>query len=283
MQESEINLAVVPVAGLGTRLLPLTRAIPKEMLPIGRYPVIQHVARELVANGFDRAVLVTGAGKGAIEDHLALEEDQIKLSSTRQAERRGLGHAVLQAREWTGTQPFAVALGDSIMGLTGGSQVLRRLRQVYLEHPCAGVIALEEVPEADVVRYGVADPVASTWDGDMVECRDFIEKPEATEAPSRLAIAARYVFSPLIHEALENTPPGKKDEIQLTDAVRRLLRGGERFYGVVLPAGELRYDIGTWGSYFGTFLEFALRDAEEGPALRCLAQNILREFAPADD
>ncbi len=292
-----IRNAVLPVAGLGTRLLPATKCQPKEMLPVGKRPVVQYIVEELQHNDFERVLLITGPNKYSIENHfdtdpvlirhlretckedllaeLEFERSNLKFFYTRQKLQRGLGDAVLHAEQFAGDQPFAVALGDSILGRHANSRTLSVMREVFMNRPCAAVVAFEEVPAAEVSHYGIADPGDQPGDGAAFEVRNLIEKPSLEEAPSRLAIAARYVFSPRIFEALHVTQPGKGGEIQLTDAIRIMIQGGERVLGVKLPAGERRYDIGNFESYFKAFVDFALHDPEYGPELRDYARRLL--------
>ena len=283
-----INLAVVPVAGRGTRLLPLTKSQPKEMLPVGRKPVVQYVVEELARCGISRLLFITGPGKTAIENHfdidaelvahlretgkeelladLAFEREDLEYFYTRQRRQLGLGHAVLCARPVVGRQPFVVALGDSILGLCAESQVVRVMVEQFEAAKADAVIAFEEVPREDVVHYGIAKPRGPS--GGVFELDDLVEKPDIAEAPSNLAVAARYVFGPGIFDYLEQTAPGKGGEIQLTDAIRALIRRGGKVLGVSLRAGEKRFDIGNFESYFQAFVEFALADPVYGPALR---------------
>jgi UTP--glucose-1-phosphate uridylyltransferase len=292
-----ITDAVVPVAGLGTRLLPATKSQPKEMLPVGKRPVVQYVVEELERNGIKRILFITGPNKYSIEDHfdtdpelirslretckeelleeLEFERAHIRFFYTRQKMQLGLGDAVLHAEEFAGHQPFVVALGDSIIGRHAKSTTLTRLKEVFMERTCAAVVAFEEVPAADVQHYGIADPAGAPDEKGIFEVRDLVEKPDPSAAPSRMAIAARYVFSHHIFEALHQTQPGKGGEVQLTDAVRLLLRGGETVIGVKLPEGEKRYDIGNFETYFRAFLDFALFDPGLGPELRRYARSLL--------
>jgi UTP--glucose-1-phosphate uridylyltransferase len=282
-----IDVAVVPVAGRGTRLLPLTKSQPKEMLPVGRKPVVQYVVEELARCGVSRLLFVTGPGKTAIENHfdidaelidglretgkeellaeLAFEREDLEYYYTRQRRQLGLGHAVLCARNIV-RQPFVVALGDSIIGLHAQSTVVRTMIQHFEEQGAEAVVAFEEVPREEVVQYGIAQPRDGV--GDVFQLDDLIEKPDVAEAPSTLAVAARYVFSPAIFSCLEETRPGKGNEIQLTDAIRLLIRQGGKVLGVRLPRDQQRFDIGNFDSYFQAFVEFALADPQYGPALR---------------
>ena len=270
-----IDLAVVPVAGQGTRLLPATKSQPKEMLPVGRKPIVQYVVEELALSGIKRLLFITGASKTSIENHfdingeliqylretgredqlaeLDFERQQMEYFYTRQRRPLGLGHAVLCARPLIMHQPFVVALGDSIIGLHAQSKIVQRLiEQFERSDDVKAVVAFEEVPREEVVRYGIAKPRGEV--DDIFELEDLIEKPDVDEAPSNLAVAARYVFAPEIFDMLEQTPPGKAGEIQLTDAIRLLLQNGAKGIGVRLSPEERRYDIGNFESYFEAFV-----------------------------
>jgi UTP--glucose-1-phosphate uridylyltransferase len=290
----DIDIAVVPVAGLGTRLLPATKSQPKEMLPVGRKPVVQYVVEELTRVGMKRLLFVTGPGKASIENHFDLDGELIQTLRetgkedllaeleyeraavqyfyTRQRQTLGLGHAVLCAQAFVGRQPFVVALGDSIIGLHAESDVVGRMTRCFQERGAAAVIAFEEVAAADVHQYGIAKPKTL---GDIFEIEDLIEKPAPGEAPSTLAIAARYVLSPEVFDAIGRTAPGKGGEIQLTDAIRALIRDGGKAYGVRLHAAERRYDIGNFDAYFRAFVEFALADPRHGTPLRRYLEGLL--------
>lgn len=294
-----VDLAVVPVAGRGTRLLPLTKSQPKEMLPVGRKPVVQYVVEELSRCGIGRLLFVTGPGKAAIENHfdidsdliaslretgkeellaeLAFEREELQYFYTRQRRQLGLGHAVLCGQPVVGNHSFVVALGDSIIGLHAQSRVVRTMIEQFERLNADAVIALEPVQPEEVVHYGVAKPrgpVAPVFDID-----DLIEKPAVAEAPSNLAVAARYVFRPAIFDCLRRTEPGKGGEIQLTDAIRMLIHEGGRVVGVRLPAQEKRFDIGNFEAYFQAFVEFALADPAAGAHLRRFLHEVLRDPA----
>jgi len=290
-----IDIAVVPVAGRGTRLLPLTKSQPKEMLPVGRKPVVQYVVEELARCGVGRLLFVTGPGKTAIENHfdvdaelitnlretgkeellveLAFEREDLEYFYTRQRRQLGLGHAVLCARAVVGREPFVVALGDSIIGLHAESQVVRVMIEQFESAGADIVIAFEEVPPEEVVQYGIAKPRGAPRH--VFELEDMIEKPEVAEAPSNLAVAARYVLSPNVFDYLEKTAPGKGNEIQLTDAIRKMLQDGAKGLGVRLSGDERRFDIGNFESYFEAFAEFAMADPQYGPALRACVERLL--------
>jgi len=290
-----IDLAVVPVAGRGTRLLPLTKSQPKEMLAVGRLPVVQYVAEELHRCAIHRLIFVTGPGKAAIENHfdtdneliahlretgkeeilqdLSFEREDLEYFYTRQRQQLGLGHAVLCAKPLVGGQNFVVALGDSILGVGAQSQVVRTMVEQFEQEEVDAVIAFESVPREEVVHYGIAKPKGEPTD--IFELADLVEKPDVEEAPSQLAVAARYVFSAKIFDCLEQTHPGKNGEIQLTDAIRLLIQEGGRVLGVRLPQNEKRYDIGSYERYFEAFAEFALADPNYGPAFRAAIKKLL--------
>jgi UTP--glucose-1-phosphate uridylyltransferase len=292
-----IDLAVVPVAGQGTRLLPSTKSQPKEMLPVGRKPVVQYIVEELASSGIRRLLFVTGPGKTSIENHfdinaelvsflretgkeelleeLNFERAGLEYFYTRQRKQLGLGHAVLCARPLVGEQPFVVALGDSIIGLNAQSLIVKRMVEEFERARADAVIAFEEVPRADVVQYGIAKPVEK--EQALFTLGDIVEKPSVADAPSNLAVAARYVFGPGIFGLLAETPPGKGGEIQLTDAIRLWIKRGGKVLGMRLPAEERRFDIGNFESYFQAFCEFALADPRYGPGLREYMKERLAE------
>ncbi|HOP78569.1 MAG TPA: UTP--glucose-1-phosphate uridylyltransferase, partial [Thermogutta sp.] len=291
MADQVVDIAVVPVAGRGTRLLPMTKSQPKEMLPVGRKPVVQYVVEELVRCGIKRFLFITGPGKTAIENHfdlnpeliqmlretgkeellreLAFERAAVDYFYTRQRRQLGLGHAVLCAEPMVDGQPFVVALGDSIIGLQAQSDIVARMIAVFETEKADAVIAFETVPREDVIYYGIAEPEATQdTNGHFFALKGIIEKPSPETAPSCLAVAARYVFSPVIFTHLKHTKPGKGEEIQLTDAIQRLIESGGKVLGMRLPEGERRFDIGNFESYFRAFVEFALADEEYGEGLR---------------
>ncbi len=284
---SEINIAVVPVAGMGTRLLPATKSQPKEMLPVARKPVVQYVVEELNELGVDRLLFITGPGKTSIENHfdlnleltqmlrnegkedllaeLSFERASLRYFFTRQRQLLGLGHAVLCAEPFVRNEPFIVALGDSIIVKHDKSRIVERMRECFTMHQADAVIAFEEIPPEKANQYGVASPKEN---GNVFEVADLIEKPPVREAPSNLAIAARYILKPSIFDALKRTEPGVGGEIQLTDAIRLLIKEGGKVYGVRLSESEKRFDIGNFGSYFRAFTEFALADEKFGAEFR---------------
>ncbi|OAT80232.1 UTP--glucose-1-phosphate uridylyltransferase GalU [Desulfotomaculum copahuensis] len=267
-----IRKAVIPAAGLGVRFLPATKAQPKEMLPIVDIPTIQYIVEEAVNSGIEDLMIITGRNKRAIEDHFdkspALEEELrrknkhamlelvrdiselIEIHYIRQKEPRGLGHAVYCARKFIGPEPFAVLLGDDIV--RSKTPCLKQLIDLYGEMP-GTILAVQEVPEADVSKYGILD--AEIVRESVFRVRDLVEKPAPGEAPSRLAIMGRYIISPRIFEILADTPPGAGGEIQLTDALRVLCRE-EPVYGLVFK-GQ-RFDVGDKLGFLKATVEFAL-------------------------
>lgn len=290
-----IRSAIVPVAGYGTRLLPATKSQPKEMLPVARKPIVQYVAEELTANGLSQILYVTGRGKNSIENHfdldpelnrmlentkkedllaeLGYEEMGAQYYYTRQRVQKGLGDAILCGENFAGEQPFVVALGDSILGLHANSKTLAHMVELFEERGASAVVAVEEVPPAETMHYGVVAP--ADIEGDVMRVVRMVEKPKPSEAPSNFAIAARYVFSPIIFDMIRGVKPDKRGEIQLTDAIQRLCEEGKRVLAVKLPANEKRYDIGNFPSYFETFVEFALADPQYGEELRAKLKQML--------
>ena len=285
---AKITTAVVPVAGLGTRLLPISAATPKELLPLAGLPALHLIANELGTAGIERIVLVNSNSKSQIESYFAGDPDlesqlrengkqeilerlwaqsefsHIRFETVIQHEQKGLGHAVLCAAEHVGNEPFVVALGDCVMGLSGQSDILQRLISTFQKHTASATIAFEQVPVEKVSRYGIAKPAGPPQD-DVFPVADLIEKPPQDEAPSQFAIAARYVLSPRIFEILRQTGSGTGNEIQLTDAIRQLLRSDGDVYGVLL--NDPRFDVGNLHSYVDAFVRFAHADPELAPTL----------------
>jgi UTP--glucose-1-phosphate uridylyltransferase len=278
-----VRKAVIPAAGYGTRFLPATKSQPKEMIPIIDTPVIQHVVEEAVASGITDILMIIGKGKRAIEEHFdrspLLEESLLKKQDLKtldkirsisnlanihfvwQKEMNGLGDAILHARDHVNNEPFAVLLGDTLVKSESGP-VTRQLIDVYEKYE-SSVVALEEVKPELVHRYGIIDGVPVS--GNVYKANDWIEKPSPEEAPSNLAVAGRYIFTPGIFDFLEKTPPGKNNEIQLTDAMRQMVKT-KAMYG--LKFNGKRYDIGNKLGFLKTNIEFALEDPEIGETLK---------------
>jgi UTP--glucose-1-phosphate uridylyltransferase len=278
----KVRKAVFPAAGLGTRFLPATKASPKEMLPLVDKPLIQQVVEEAVASGIESIIIVTGRGKTAIEDHFdvsfelekLLEErgkkellDQMRaissmarVSYVRQQEALGLGHAVLQAEDCVGDEPFAVMLSDDIVD--SETPALRQLLDVYEKYE-APVIGTMQVAGEAISRFG-ALAVDEVEDG-VFKIKDMVEKPPFAEAPSDLAIIGRYVLTPDIFEEIKQTQPGAVGEIQITDAMRALLKK-RPFYAVRFKG--TRHDAGDKLGFLIATVEFALKRPDLGPEFR---------------
>jgi UTP--glucose-1-phosphate uridylyltransferase len=281
-----ITKAVVPVAGLGTRFLPATKATPKEMLPVVDKPAIQYVVEEAVAAGLTDVLMVTGRNKNTLENHFdrnweleaSLEakgdEDRLTrvretsviadLHYTRQGDPRGLGHAVLCAARHVGNEPFAVLLGDDL--IDERDPLLTTMLGVQSRHG-GSVVALMQVPHDQISLYGCAASEATDEEG-VVRVRDLVEKPSVAEAPSDLAIIGRYVLSAAVFDVLRETPPGRGGEIQLTDALRTMARSPELgpVHGVVFRGR--RYDTGDRIEYLKTVVRLASERADLGPEFR---------------
>ncbi len=266
--------AIIPAAGLGTRFLPATKAMPKEMLPILDKPTIQYIVEEAARAGIEDIIIVTGRHKRAIEDHfdsqkeleMVLKEkgksellEKVQYSTelanifyVRQKEQKGLGHAISSARQFIGNEPFAVLLGDDIV--ESEVPAVKQLIDVY-EETGHSVIGVQEVPEADTHRYGIIDPL--TKNGRQYEVKKFVEKPAQGTAPSNLAIMGRYVLTPEIFDYLKTQKEGAGNEIQLTDAIERM-NNDNQVYAYDFE-GE-RYDVGEKLGFVKTTIEYALKD-----------------------
>ena len=291
-----VSKAVIPAAGLGTRFLPATKAMPKEMLPIVDKPVIQYVVEEAVAAGLSDLLMITGRNKNTLENHfdrvaeleqvLSQKGDEKKLFSvqasnqladihyTRQGDPRGLGHAVLRAKSHVGHNSFAVLLGDDIIDSRDAC-----LTQMLKLHEGTGdnVVALMEVPKEQIHLYGVAS--IGSQDGDVVEVTDLVEKPEADKAPSNLAVIGRYVLRPEMFDILENTQPGRGGEIQLTDALQHAAKHPEIAGGVrgVIFRGR-RYDTGDKLDFIKATLRIAVDREDIGDDLRDWLKGFSKEL-----
>jgi UTP--glucose-1-phosphate uridylyltransferase len=287
-----VRKAVIPAAGLGTRFLPFSKAVPKEMLPVVDRPVIQYVIEEAVDAGIEDILIVTSRHKKVIEDHFDRlhelesqleakgkggEAKQVRALSelaqlhyVRQGEALGLGHAIGTAKNHVGDEPFVVLLGDDIMMPEAG--VLRGMIEAYNEHQCS-VVALMEVPPQDISAYGcaAADPMADR----LVKVNGLVEKPAVDEAPSNLAVMGRYLFTPSIFDEIERTNPGHGGEIQITDAMVQLL-DSEQLLGFTFTEG--RYDTGKKIDYLRAVVDLALARDDLGPEFRrILAETVARE------
>ncbi|RAU95115.1 UTP--glucose-1-phosphate uridylyltransferase GalU [Paenibacillus sp. YN15] len=291
----KVRKAIIPAAGLGTRFLPATKAMPKEMLPIIDKPTIQYIVEEAVASGIEDIIIVTGKGKRAIEDHFdhafelestlvekgklkLLEEVQrsskVDIHYIRQKEPKGLGHAVWCARRFIGDEPFAVLLGDDIV--SGDQPCTKQLISQYERTGCS-VIGVQPVSDQETQRYGIVDPIMK--DGLLYQVRNFVEKPSFGTAPSNLAIMGRYVLTPEIFDFLELQEEGAGGEIQLTDAIQKL-NDAQKVYAYHFQGK--RYDVGEKLGFILTTLEFALCNQElRQPLLQELERMVnTKEFMP---
>ena len=276
----KIRKAVIPAAGLGTRVLPATKAQPKEMLVIVDKPALQYLVEELVASGIEEILIITGRNKSSIENHFdysyeletTLEEkgktelleivkhisNMANIFYVRQKQPLGLGHAVGCAESFIGDEPFVVVLGDDII-YSPESPATKQLIEKYEELNGGIILGVQEVPEKEVNKYGIIDPL-NKLDERTVEVKGFIEKPEIDEAPSRLAALGRYVLEPEIFKYLKETEPGKGGEIQLTDAILKMKNAGHKLYAYDYEG--IRYDTGDKFGMFKATVEMALRHDE---------------------
>ncbi|MEO7391148.1 MAG: UTP--glucose-1-phosphate uridylyltransferase GalU [Ramlibacter sp.] len=283
---TQINKAVFPVAGLGTRFLPATKAQPKEMLPIVDKPLIQYAVEEAYAAGIRHMIFVTGRNKRAIEDHFdtayeleseleanhkdellalvrGMHPEDMDCSYVRQPRSLGLGHAVLCAQPLVGNEPFAVLLADDLMtGLAGGPPVLTQMVSVFQNLPTT-LLAVQQVPSGEVHRYGI---VAGTPAGDrLIKVDRMVEKPDPEAAPSRMGVAGRYILTPAVFDHIRNNPRGAGGEIQLTDGIAKLM--GTEGVHAYQYLGK-RYDCGSKEGFLEATVEFALKHPEVGPGFQ---------------
>ncbi len=288
----KIKKAVIPAAGLGVRFLPATKAQPKEMLPIVDKPAIQYIVEEVIESGIDEILIITGRNKQAMEDHFDRSlELEVRLKETgktpllemvqeisklayvcfvRQKEPLGLGHAVYCARRFIGDEPFAVLLGDDI--IRGVTPCLKQMIDLYQEVQ-SSVIAVMEVPEKDVSKYGILD--AKEERKGIYRIGDLVEKPALEQAPSRLAIMGRYIIDPRVFPILAEAKPGAGGEIQLTDALRILCRE-QPMYGLAFEGK--RYDVGDKLGYLQATVEFALARPDLSKEFREYLKSISKEL-----
>jgi UTP--glucose-1-phosphate uridylyltransferase len=293
---SPARKAVIPVAGLGTRFLPATKAVPKELLPVVDRPALQYIVEEAARAGLAEVLMVTGRNKAAIEDFFdrhpeleaALEKkgdadrlaavqaatDVAQVHFVRQGEARGLGHAVLQAAAFVGDEPFAVLLGDDL--IDARDHLLEQMLEVQARHG-GSVIALLDVGRENIDKYGAV--AVEEADGDVVTITGLVEKPPVDEAPSSLAIIGRYVLAPEVFGALRETSPGRGGEIQLTDALATLVERGEPVHGVVFRGR--RYDTGDRLDYLKAVIRLAAERDDLGPPLRAWLTEFVADLPPA--
>lgn len=268
------------------------------MLPVARKPIVQYVVEELAANGVTQMVFVTGRSKTSIENHfdsdpelarvlkannrhqllddIRFDDLNLEIFYTRQRVQRGLGDAVLCGEHFVGERPFVLALGDSIIGLHGQSNAISRMTQIFESRLASAVIAVEEVSQEETSHYGIIQPAEG--EGDCMRVLNLVEKPDPKDAPSNLAIAGRYILSPLIFDLIRQIKPDRRGEIQLTDAIQRMCEEGKRVLAFKLPKNERRYDIGNFPSYYQTFVEFALADPDYGEEFAAHLRRILAQY-----
>ena len=289
----KIRKAVIPAAGFGTRFLPETKAMPKEMLPIVDKPTIQYIVEEIRASGIEQILIISGHAKRAIEDHFdstpELEQHlyesgkmdllrevrkvaSVKIHYTRQQYMRGLGDAILCAKDFIDGEPFGVILGDDVVYNANGEPALRQLMDQY-EKTGGTVIGCQVVRPEMVSSYGIVDG-KPTDDPNLLKVKDMIEKPSMEEAPSRFAALGRYVITPEVFDVLEQTKPGKGGEIQLTDALRVMARNGSVY---AYNFTGKRYDTGNKLGYLKATVEFALRRPDLGPQFREYLKKLLAD------
>lgn len=293
MMIPKVRKAVFPAAGLGTRFLPATKAMPKEMLPLVDKPLIQYGIEEAIQSGIHNIVIVTGRGKSAIEDHFDVSfelehllesrqkfdtlqavraiSDMIDVAYVRQKEALGLGHAVLRAKELVGAEPFAAVLSDDV--IDAATPCLGQLLEIYDSCGCS-VLALMEVPREQIAAYGVvaAEPVPGNGaTGQVFRIHGLVEKPSPADAPSNLAIIGRYILTPDVFAAIEATRPGRGGEIQLTDALRNLSRS-RPLYG--LKFCGRRFDAGDKLGFLEATIEFALKREDLGRPFRAYLKSL---------
>lgn len=286
-----IRKAVIPAAGFGTRFLPITKSQPKEMIPIVDTPTIQYVVEEAVKSGITDILMIIGKGKRAIEEHFdrSFELENMLIDKNKkkeledirnitrianihfvwQKEMNGLGDAIAYAKYHVGNEPFAVLLGDTVID-GKGKPITRQLMDVFARYN-SSVVALEDVDISNVSRYGVID--GSPLEKNVLIANDFIEKPSIEETPSTLAIASRYIFTPEIFKYLEATKPGVNNEIQLTDAMRAMVKK-HAMYGLRFEGK--RYDIGNKLDFIKTNIEFGLKHKEIGKELKAYLKELCK-------
>lgn len=286
----KVRKAVIPAAGFGTRFLPATKAVPKEMLPIVDKPAIQYVVEEAVAAGIEDILIITSRDKSAIENHFDISyeledvlgkrgrmellgnikeiRDKVNIHYIRQKETKGLGHAIYCAKAFVGNEPFAIFLPDDLVD--SEKPCIKQLIEVY-ERYNKSVVALRVVPDEDIPKYGIIS--GEELEAGVYKLSDMVEKPAIEDAASNVAIISRHVLTPGIFEALENTPPGKGNEIQLTDGLKNLL-DSEDVYGYCFEGN--RYDVGQKIGFLKATVEFALKHEELKDEFRRYLQDLMR-------
>jgi UTP--glucose-1-phosphate uridylyltransferase len=291
----KIRRAVIPVAGKGTRFLPATKQVPKEMIPIINLPMIHYVVEEAILSGIEQVIFITSSGKNAIEDYfdrnIDLEDFLIKngkikelelvqkigkmveVTSIRQKEQLGLGHAVLCAKDVVGNEPFAVILGDEIV--RGTNPVTKQLIEISQKYNSANVIGVMEVDPLETYRYGVVKGEYMAGSKHTLRMNSMVEKPKPADAPSNLVTPGRYIFRPEIFDALKVIPKGVGGEYQLTDAINLLAKDSEVYAHIF--AGE-RFDTGSIEGYLNATIEFALMNKDSEEMMRRLIKEKVEKY-----
>ena len=297
-----IRKVVIPVAGLGTRLYPTTKALPKEMLPVGRYPAIQHVVEELVSANLKKVLFVTSRAKSIIEDqfddnadvvvhleqhgklkdldHTDYANRDIEFFHTRQqipvgsTKPQGTGAAIATSESFVDNEHFIVAYGDTIIDSPRTPNFIGRMIEAHLKHNATCTVGVRNVPDALVSRYGIVKPkTGENTTSESFAIDDIVEKPSLADAPSNLAVSARYIFGPEIFGQIRALNPSGDGELGITDAIKGLILAGHTVRCVSLDESEVRYDIGNHESYYKAFIDFALRDPSCANAIKAYLKS----------
>lgn len=298
-----IRKVIVPVAGLGTRLYPTTKALPKEMLPLGKYPAIQHVVEEMAAVNLKKFLFITSRAKSIIENqfddnvdvvahlnqsgqladmgHLDYANRDIEFFYTRQQiptntpKPQGTGAAIATAESFVDNEHFVVAYGDTLINSPKQPNFIGRLIEAHLKHNATCTIGVRPVPRELISRYGIVKPnKGEDLQSESFGVEDVVEKPTVESAPSNMAISARYIFGPEIFAEIKKLKPASENELGITDAIRGLIRAGHTVRCVPLGRDEIRYDIGNHESYYKAFIDFALQDPNCGDAIRAYLKTL---------
>lgn len=298
-----IRKVIIPVAGLGTRLYPTTKALPKEMLPLGKYPAIQHVVEEMARVNLKKVLFITSRAKNIIENqfddsldvvahlnqsgqlsemgHLDYNSRDIEFFYTRQqvptnsTKPQGTGAAIATAESFVDNEHFVVAYGDALIASPENPNFIGRMIEAHLKHNATCTIGVRPVSQDLISRYGIVKPVANTdLNADSFAIDDIVEKPKTENAPSNMAISARYIFGPEIFSEIQKLRPATDGELGITDAIRGLIQSGHTVRCVSLKPTETRYDIGNHESYYKAFIDFALQDPNCGDAVRAYLKTL---------
>ncbi len=297
MRKRNVRKAVIPAAGLGTRFLPATKAIPKEMLPLVDIPTVQYIVKEAVASGIEEILIITNSNKHCMENHFdrsyelenrLLESnkqeeynmicdiaDMANIYYVRQKEPKGLGHAILCAKSFIGDEPFAVLLGDDVVENGTGAPALKQLIDAY-NSVQASIVGVQTVPDEDVSKYGIVEPEkGENIENRQVKLRSMVEKPKMENAPSNMAVLGRYVLTPEIFDYLETQTPGAGGEIQLTDAIKNLMIS-QSVYAYDFEG--TRYDVGDKFGFIKATIEYALEREELKDKLQAYLKELAETF-----